>query len=166
MRNKKKTRFPIYFKFHNIKLRLICSSEAIFSLQCTNAFNKAWDFPPSNTSVYHSHSLIGKVTIFCYIFWFFFFLTHKNTHNTTSELYRKVPRCTQNSGGDLRKNLRDFLSFWPQRSCHAYRNWDLRVWQLEPVSCLCFFKSQMSWFFDNNNKKKYWLKTTTHNATL
>lgn len=55
--------------------------------------------------------------------------------------------------GDLRKNLRDFLSFWPQRSCHAYRNWDLRVWQLEPVSCLCFFKSQMSWFFDNNNKK-------------
>lgn len=136
-----------------------------FSLQCTNAFNKAWDSPPPTPLFITATHWLEKLLFFCYIFWFFFFLTHKNTHNKTSELYRKVPRCTQNSGGIWEKIWEIFFHFGRREVATPIGTETSGSDNLN-LSLVCAFL-KVGWVdFSTTITKKYWLKTTTHNATL
>jgi hypothetical protein len=124
--------------------------------------------PPSNTSLYHSHSLIGKVTIcnfFCYMFSSF---KHTKIRTTNIGIVSGGAKISQ---GEIRYGVGDkierfFFHFGRREVATPIGTETSGSDNLNLSVCLCFFKSGELVFSTTVNKKKLYVKTTTLNATI
>lgn len=121
-----------------------------------SAFHKAWDYPsfPAYLFITATHWFKTWITITLIKFCVWHFSSTKHTQPTT-ELYeggggllRYTKGKIKSEAGDKteRKIRNSFIM--ASENCHAYRNWDLRIWQF--VLSVFALLNQLI-FYGNNN---------------